>query len=159
MSNVQERFAILSDEMEVQKEALNIATGKVNSLEEEQTDTRAKLVKYSNTIGVLRKQLKASPVTDSISSSQLKELRKQLSESNERARHLAAQVSKMESSNSDDGESIESKYKSVNNFLTSKIKALKKAEGDLRKAESSVKKLTDSINVKDKKITELENCN
>ena len=73
--------------------------------------------------------------------------------------HLAAQVSKMESSNLEDGDSIVSKYKSVNNDLTSKIKALKKAEGDLRKAESSVKKLTDSINIKDKKITELKNCN
>ena len=70
-----------------------------------------------------------------------------------------AQVVKFENSKYANRESVGNKYKKVNDELMVKTKELRKAESILKKAESSVLKLTNDIASKDKKISELENCN
>ena len=89
----------------------------------------------------------------------VQDLKKKLTESEDKAKKLAAQVSELQKLSEEDKDSIESKYKNVNDELTKKIKELKNAESCLRKSENSAKKLTDTIDKKEKKITELENCN
>ena len=81
---------------------------------------------------------------------------KRVSELEKDNRQLGAKVAELEAAVTPENKSLEEKYKSVNNNLTSKIKELKKTEGLLKKSENRVKELLSKIESQGKKISEGE---
>ena len=135
-TEIKPKISLLKD-LEEAKDALAIATGKINSLEDDHINLKSKLLKYSGTLKVLNRKRKNIPAASENGSATeiVKDIRKKLSESESRVKGLLEQVANLQSLQSDETDSIENKFKKANDDLTCKIKDLKKAESDLRKAE------------------------
>ena len=90
--------------------ALDLATGKINSLEEDKDVIQHKVMKYS----ALIKQLNSQPLTqptlnESDLTRKLKDKNKKLAETEDRARKLGNRLSELEELQSESGKSIEVK--------------------------------------------------
>ena len=72
---------------------------------------------------------------------------------------MGEKLAELEGVKADNTNTVDEKYKKVNDKLTAKIKDSKKVENNLKKAEARVKELLETIDVKNKKISELENSN
>ena len=151
---------------EEKNDALDIATGKIESLEEDNLNLKKNLKMYSATIKKQRIQIEQEEVSKDGTNDKEKELRKNLKEKNKklseaeaRARKLGEKLGELEGVKADNSNSVNEKYKKVNDKLTEKTKDCKKVENNLKKAESRVNELLETIDMKNKKISEVENSN
>ena len=149
-------------------EAFDIATGQINSLEEDKKGLLAKLKIYSATIKGLRTQLSSgtSDIDMVDASAKEKEMKNKLNEKSKKLkdlesknRQLASKLSEYEAKKDDNLKSVEEKFKKINDKLTAKTKDLKKSEVSLKQAEQREKALMESMTEQSKKISELENVN
>ena len=158
----------MKKEKDDKDEALDIATGKMNSVEEDKQNLLEKLRMYSATIKRFRTQMNdGSAVKEADDEpNKVKELKealkaknKKLNESEARGRKLAEELSKLENNKEVNKASLDEKYKKSNEKVVTKTKDLKSAEQKLKKSENQVKELLDIVNDKNKKIAELESSN
>ena len=154
----------MKKEQDNKNEALDIATGKINSLEDDNMKLIERLKIYSATIKGFRSRMNDEPSTENTDETKklkdaVKEKNKKLSESEARNRKLAGKLSELEANFKENSSSVDEKYKKVNDKLSAKTKELKNSEQKLKKAENRVKELLESSDKDKKKIAELENCN
>ena len=157
-----DKCLVLKKEKEDKEEALDIAMGQTNSLEDEKLALKIKLKSYSNAIKKLRDvktEEKNGDETVKDLRKVIKEKNKQIVDSDARARQLAQKLAELEAEKVDTNDDIGDKYKKVNDKLTTKTKDLKKAENNLKHSEVRAKELLDNNLLKNKKISELENEN
>ena len=80
LSESKDRVFSLLKELEETNEALSLATGKINSLEDNHINLERKLMKYSGTLKVLSRNRKNNPVPpESSNTEKVKDMRKKLS--------------------------------------------------------------------------------
>ena len=156
----------IKKEKEEKDEAFDIATGKINSLEDDNISLKLRM--YSATIkkfktkmnvGTSAKETGDSSDKEKELAKTVKEKNKKLTESETRNRQLAEKLAEIESDKLENVGNVDEKYKKVNDKLTAKSKELKQSEGKLKKSEARVNDILEDLSEKTKKIAELENSN
>ena len=152
-----EQLSILNEEKCNLNENLNIALGKVSSLELDAERFKNSLKLCNATI---RKMKSRSTVINAVSdiNSNSKDMKKKLSESEERCKVLAQKLSELEAS-SKEAVTIDQKYRKLNDDLTKKTSELRACKTDLKNSEKRVKEYKDRLDESSKKVKELENSN
>ena len=156
---------LLKEEVRGKNDALDTATAKTNSLEENKKTLESKLRTYSNSLRSLIKEKEAKD-SHADSSAKVKELAATIKEKNKviksaetAQRTLANRLAELEKVVNDKKTDVDDKYKKVNDQLSLRTKEAKKANDDLKKSEKKAKELQEIISDKNKKLSEVENSN
>ena len=149
-----EEIEKLTKDMEVKDEASEIAIAKANSLED-------KLIKYGKTMHVLladNAELKANKENESHVECKvaLAAKEKMFKQALADKKNLAKRIEQIENTVADENNGLNDQQKSTSDKLKNKNKDLKDAQNALKKATDNERMLQETLNVKNRKIAELE---
>ena len=160
MDELRGTFHSVSKELADKNVALEVSLGHANSLEETVLKLQKKLKVFNASIDKLRHRHSShseGKVTELLR--QLKERERVIEDCKKKNNLLSERLSELEEKFKSDSLNMDCKYKKSSDSLTAKTGELKEVKKKLNNAEKRTAELLETIDSKNKKITELDNEN